>query len=99
MVEGKSLEDSGGTIVQPYGDYTNQQPAKPLQFRDYKVELWPVGNRFQTGHRIRLTVVGTSAASPLSLPALHSVRVGGPSGARLLVPVLPGSDLPTALGG
>ena len=55
--------------------------------------------RFQAGHRIRLTVVGTSLASPLSLPALHSVRVGGARGARLLVPVLPGSDLRAALGG
>jgi putative CocE/NonD family hydrolase len=99
VLEGKSLRDAGGTIVQPYGDYSVKKAAKPLQWRDYKVELWPVGNRFQAGHRIRLTVVGTSAFSPLSLPALHSIRVGGPSGARLLVPVLPGSDLPAALGG
>lgn len=99
VAESKSLKDDQGTIVQPYGDYTNQQPAKPLQVRDYKLELWPVGNRFEAGHRIRLTIVGTSLASPLSLPALHSIRVGGPDGARLLVPVLPGSDLPAALGG
>lgn len=93
VVESKSLVDGNGAVVQPYGDYTNKQPPRPLQWRDYQVELWPVGNRFQAGHRIRLTVVGTSLASPLSLPALHSVRVGGPDGARLLVPVLPGSDL------
>jgi len=30
------------------------------EFRDYKVELWPVGNRFEAGHRIRLSVVGSA---------------------------------------
>ncbi len=99
VVESRSLVDETGTVVQPYGDYTHREPARSLQWRDYRVELWPVGNRFEAGHRIRLTIVGTSLASPLSLPALHSIRVGGPSGARLLVPVLPGSDLPAALGG
>ena len=99
VIESRSLVDSTGTVVQPYGDYTTKKPAKPLQWRNYQVELWPVGNRFQAGHRIRLSIVGTSAASMPALPALHSVRVGGPAGARLLVPVLPGSDLPAALGG
>lgn len=91
--ESKSLVDPTGTIVQPYGDYAHKTPARSLQWRDYKVELWPVGNRFQAGHRIRLTIVGTSAFSMPALPALHSIRVGGPTGARLLVPVLPGSEL------
>ncbi len=72
VVEGKSLRDAGGTIVQPYGDYSTKKPAKSLQWRNYQVELWPVGNRFQDGHRIRLTMVGTSAASMPALPALHS---------------------------
>ncbi|WP_183093531.1 CocE/NonD family hydrolase [Nocardioides stalactiti] len=98
VVPAKSLVDPSGAIVQPYGSYTTKQPARAGQVRTYRVELWPVGNRFQAGHRIRLTVVGTSAFSLPAVPAVHSIRVGGPAGARLLVPVLPGSDLTAALG-
>jgi len=87
-----------GEVVQPYGDFSTRSPAV-LKERRYRVELWPVGNRFRAGHRIRLQLVGVSAASPLSLPSLNTVRVGGLDGARLLFPVLPGSDLVGALGG
>lgn len=97
VVREKSLVDDRGRVVQPYGDYTTSSPATPLAFRDYQVELWPVGNRFAKGHRIRVQLVGSSLASPLVLPGLHTIRVGGPEGARLRVPVLPGSDLPAAL--
>ena len=87
-----------GEVVQPYGDYSSRSP-KAFEERTYRVELWPVGNRFEAGHRIRLQIVGVSLASPLSLPSLNRIRVGGPTGARLLFPVLPGSDLTAALGG
>ncbi|NYI99750.1 hypothetical protein HNR19_000449 [Nocardioides thalensis] len=93
IVAERSLVDGSGAVVQPYGDYARPSPARPLQWRDYRVELWPVGNRFEAGHRIRLTLVGSSLASPLTLPALHSVRLGGADGARLLAPVLPGGAL------
>ncbi|HET9420725.1 MAG TPA: CocE/NonD family hydrolase [Nocardioides sp.] len=98
VVESRSLLDDDGEIVQPYGDYSVRSPAA-FKERTYRVELWPVGNRFEVGHRIRLQIVGVSAASPLSLPAVSTIRVGGPTGARLLFPVLPGSDLAGALGG
>ncbi len=87
-----------GEVVQPYGDFSTRSPLA-LKERTYRVELWPVGNRFEAGHRIRLQIVGVSLASPLSLPSLNTIRVGGPNGARLLFPVLPGSDLTAALGG
>lgn len=89
----KSLVDQHGRVVQPYGDYTHSAPAAPAAFRLYQLELWPVGNRFRAGHRIRVQLVGTSLASPLALPALHVMRIGGADGARLRVPVLPGSAL------
>ncbi|MFW6869781.1 CocE/NonD family hydrolase [Nocardioides sp. CPCC 206347] len=98
VVPAKSMTDGQGRIVQPYGDYSHASPATPLQFRRYQVELWPVGNRFEKGHRIRIQIVGTSLASPLALPAIHNLRIGGADGARLRVPVLPGSDLSAALG-
>lgn len=96
VVEGRSLYDDG-RVVQPYGDFTHPAPPAPGQFRRYQVELWPVGSRFRAGHRLRVQLVGTSLASPLALPGLHTVRIGGADGARLRVPVLPGSDLGAAL--
>jgi predicted acyl esterase len=70
----------------------------PGSARDLHVEFWPVGNRFERGHRIRLSVVGTPFTFQPSVPALNSIVVGGGSGARLQLPVLPGSDLCAALG-
>jgi predicted acyl esterase len=96
--EAKSRRDHTGRIVQPYGDFGQKAYALPGARRLYRVELWPVGNRFRAGHRLRVQIVGASAASPLGLPALNSVLVGSGSGARLLLPVLPGSNLPAALG-
>src|SRR4051794_1048503 len=87
-----------GNVVQPYGDYDPKKPAPIGGQRLYHVELWPIGNRFDKGHRIRLHILGSSAASLPGAPALDSVAVGGASGSRLLFPVLPGSDLPSALG-
>jgi hypothetical protein len=34
-------------------------------------------------------ILGASAASKPSVPALNTVRLGGPSASRLLLPVLP----------
>ena len=85
----------GGRIVQPYGDHSVSRPAAPGQARDYQVELWPVGNVFKKGHRIRLHLVGQSFASKPALPGLATVTLG-PS--ELLFPALADSDLPAALG-
>ncbi|MDX6616003.1 MAG: uncharacterized protein QOD60_1094 [Solirubrobacterales bacterium] len=87
---GKSLTDpQTGDIVQPYGVYDHKSPAAIGESRLYRVELWPLGNRFQAGHRLRLDVIGASAASLPSLPAVNTITVGGPQGSRLLFPVLP----------
>jgi predicted acyl esterase len=86
-----------GEIVQPYGDYTHPHPATPGESRRYQVELWPIGNRFKAGHRIRVSILGSSLASAPSSPAIDTVTVGPGSGSRLLFPVLPGSNLRRAL--
>ncbi|WP_320670102.1 CocE/NonD family hydrolase [Patulibacter defluvii] len=93
--EARSLKDEHGTIVQPYGRFDRRRPAAPGQERVYRVELWPIGNRFKAGHRIRVHVLGTSIASMPMLPAVNTVDVAA---SRLLLPVLPGSDLRRALG-
>lgn len=94
----KSLTDPRtGDVVQPYGRYDKKAPATPGEERLYRVEFWPIGNRFREGHRLRLHILGASATSLPSAPALNSVRVGGARGSRLLLPVLPGSSLREAL--
>jgi putative CocE/NonD family hydrolase len=94
----RSLRDRRtGAIVQPYGRYDAKDPAAPGEARLYRVEFWPIGNRFKRGHRLRLHILGQSAASLPNAPAVNTVEVGGRHGARLLVPVLPGSSLRAAL--
>ena len=86
----RSLRDRRtGAIVQPYGVFDHKTPAAPGEERLYRVELWPIGNRFRAGHRLRLHVLGASAASMPGAPGAALVRVGGRSGSRLLFPVLP----------
>ena len=96
VVTERSYTDAQGRIVQPYGDFEHASPATPFAFRPYHVELWPVGNVFEKGHRIRVTIVGASGASRPSPPAVNAIRVGGSDGAQLFVPALPGSNLPAA---
>ncbi|TXH05827.1 MAG: CocE/NonD family hydrolase [Nevskiaceae bacterium] len=89
----RSLKDADGDIVQPYGVYAAKNDAAPLAARPYRVEFWPIGNRFRKGHRLRLYLVGVSAYHLPALPGVVNVSVGANSGARLLLPVLPGSAL------
>lgn len=96
IVPGKSLY-SGGQLVQPYGDYATSKPGIPGVSRMYHVEFWPIGNRFEAGHRLQLSIVGQSALSLPSLPSLNSVSIGGTSGTRLMIPTIPGSNLAAAL--
>lgn len=94
----RSLIDEHGTIVQPYNDFSAKDPAGLLEERRYHVELWPIGNRFREGHRLRLHLVGASTYHLPTLPAVNQVRLGE-GGSQLHLPVLPGSDLDAALGG
>jgi uncharacterized protein len=87
----KSLTDAQGDVVEPYGDYSAKSDAAPGAERSYQIEFWPIGNRFKRGDRIRLVILGASAASMPGAPALDTVRLGGPGASRLLLPVLPGS--------
>jgi predicted acyl esterase len=89
VIASKSLTDTQGDIVQPYGDFSAKSDALPTAERTYQIEFWPIGNRFKAGHRIRLVILGASGASMPSAPALNTIRIGGPDGSRLLLPVLP----------
>jgi predicted acyl esterase len=95
--QSRSLVDAQGQVVQPYGDYSAMTPVRPGTTCEYHVEFWPIGNHFAAGHRLRLYLVGTSA---YMLPAigLNLVSIGGGTASRLLLPVLPGSDIYKAMG-
>jgi predicted acyl esterase len=91
------IDPQTGDVVQPYGVYSGASVAPIGAQRLYHVEFWPVGNRFEAGHRIRLDIVGASAASKPGAPAVNTIQIDGADGSRLLFPVLPGSDLGAAL--
>ncbi len=86
---GRSVIDSGGDVVQPYGDYATKTPASTGQSREYNVEFWPIGNRFAAGHRLRLYLVGTSAFMLPPAPGVNLISTGATTPSRLLVPLIP----------
>jgi putative CocE/NonD family hydrolase len=92
----RSLVDNG-RIVQPYGRYDLPEPAAVGEERRYHVELWPIGNRFEAGHRLRLHLLGASGASQPTTPGINTIRLGA-DGSRLYFPAAPGNDLAAALG-
>ncbi|MFT4050413.1 MAG: CocE/NonD family hydrolase [Solirubrobacterales bacterium] len=89
----RSVFDSRGEMVQPYGNYSAKSYTAPLTTREYHVEFWPIGNRFEAGHRLRLYVMGTSPLMIPPAPGINSVVSGRSMPTRLLFPVLPGSDM------
>ena len=89
VIAAKSLRDHQGDIVEPYGNYSRKSDTPPGTSRTYQIELWPIGNRFKQGHRIRLVILGASAASMPAAPALNTIKLGGPNASKLLLPVLP----------
>ncbi|HWY24010.1 MAG TPA: CocE/NonD family hydrolase C-terminal non-catalytic domain-containing protein, partial [Nevskia sp.] len=96
VVAARSVTDANGQMVQPYGDYSANDPALPGAVREYHLEFWPIGNVFPAGHRLRLYLVGTS---DFMLPqvGVNLVSIGGATPSRLLLPVLPGSDALAAM--
>jgi putative CocE/NonD family hydrolase len=92
IIAERSRIDDNGEIVEPYPDHTGKTLEVPGVTREYHVEFWPVGNRFLAGHRVRLYLTGAPMYI-LPTPDLNVVSVGGGTPSRLLLPVLPGSDL------
>jgi len=86
----KSLVDKRtGEVVQPFNDYSREDPALPGTTREYTVEILPIGNQFQAGHRLRLYLVGTSATMLGSPPGVNLLSVGGSTPSRLVLPIVP----------
>ncbi|MDP1540162.1 MAG: CocE/NonD family hydrolase [Moraxellaceae bacterium] len=92
IVEERTERGEDGEVVQPYNDFSVKTYAVPGQTRQYHVEFWPIGNRFQAGHRLRLYLTG-AAAYMLPAPGINFVSVGGDTASHLMLPVLIGSDI------
>lgn len=98
LVEAGTRRDDTGAVIQPLNDLSAKRLVTPGTEHRYHVELWPIGNRFKAGHRLRLHLVGASLFSLPTATGPMLVREGGADGGSVLrVPVLPGSDLPAAL--
>ncbi|MDX6555873.1 MAG: uncharacterized protein QOD86_2068, partial [Miltoncostaeaceae bacterium] len=80
------VDPVSGETVQPYADFSAKTFATPGVARDYDVEIWPIGNRFGAGHRIRLYLTGTSGYMVPAAPSVNTVTVGGPARSRLVLP-------------
>jgi putative CocE/NonD family hydrolase len=91
-----TVDPATGDIVQPYTDYASQDPAPIGTTREYHVEILPIGNHFAAGHRLRLYVVGTSAAMQGATPGANALSIGGLTASRLLVPTLSTPSLAAA---
>lgn len=85
----QSLVDANGDIVQPHNDLSRKTYAAPGTVVRYDVEIWPIGNRFGAGHRIRVYLTGTPLTRMPTAPALNTVHLGGATLSRVLLPVLP----------
>lgn len=88
----RSVYDSNAEVVQPYPVHSAKDYAAPGELREYHIEFWPLGNRFMTGHRLRLYLTG-SPLYALPAPGVNLVFVGGETPSRLMVPVQKGDDL------
>jgi hypothetical protein len=86
IIKPSSLVDSEGDVVDPYNDFSTQDPASPGATREYQVEILPIGNHFAAGHRIRLYLVGTPFDQLPSAPGLNTVSLGGVTASRLILP-------------
>lgn len=83
------LEPRTRDLVEPYADFSRQDPAPPGALRRYHLEVLPIGNHFAAGHRLRLYLVGTSIAQQGAPPAVDSIAIGGATPSRLLFPTVP----------
>ena len=74
--------------MEPYADFSRRNEAPPGTLRRYHVEILPIGNHFAAGHRLRLYLLGTSAAQQGAPPAVDSISIGSPTPSRLLFPTI-----------
>ena len=94
----RSVVDPAGDVIDPYNDFSTQDPALPGTVRQYHLEVLPIGNHFAAGHRIRLYLLGTPLDMQPPPPGLDTISTGGLTLSRLVFPTY-GTGLAAAFGG
>ena len=94
----RSVVDQAGDVIDPYNDFSTQDPALPGTVRQYHLEVLPIGNHFAAGHRIRLYLLGTPLDMQPPPPGLDTISTGGLTLSRLVFPTY-GTGLAAAFGG
>ena len=91
--DGRVTLVTGGGLSGPQaaGSRSDPGPLEPGRAYDLEVELHVTSWVFGRGHRIRLAVSNATWPMiwPTPYPMTASVTVGGPAGARLVLPVVP----------
>jgi len=70
---------------------------KPGTTVEFPIEIWPVGNVFKAGHRIRLEMANSDSIIAangrphvtIKARATNTIHEGGSKPSRLVVPVIP----------
>jgi putative CocE/NonD family hydrolase len=73
------------------GDAEPMPVGRPVEV---SFQLWPIAALVRSGHRVRLAIAGADADSFDPIPADGTVTLtvhsGGPTGSRLVLPIVPG---------
>jgi hypothetical protein len=93
----RKTDPARSTPAQPYHPHLEAEALQPGTVYELAIEIWPVCNVFQAGHRIRLeiansdSVIATSGRPHVTIKAkaTNTVHEGGSKPSRLLVPVIP----------
>jgi uncharacterized protein len=88
-----------GRIYRPYRPHTERELVVPGQVVDYLIDVFPVGHVFLPGHELVVKV----HAPPLddndysyvekTLPGVNTLHFGGDTPSRLMLPLIPMSDV------
>jgi uncharacterized protein len=80
----------------PFHPHAKAEPLIPNEPYEFAIEIWPTGNLFKAGHRIRLEIANCDDQTdfrrhhePLLIPAENRIFHGKNRPSRLLLPVIP----------
>jgi len=93
----RKIDPDRSTPAQPFHPHLEAEPLEPGQVYELPIEIWPICNVFQPGHRLRIEISNVESIvhglgrrhQTIMVNAKQTVYEGGRNGSRLLVPVIP----------
>ena len=98
--DGRPSPATTDAVARAWHDHSRTVALTPGQVGEHLVEVWPVGNVFKAGHRLRVTLSAPPGATSAGVAAsAHLLHMGGAQASSVLVPFVPVSSLspPTPL--